>query len=285
MKYSTLILEIIPNDEIHEDIIRKYWRLNNSEFVFSIEDLLKNTKLSKPKLESSVHKYSVVKFNAGLCNCGETVIIPVRSRSEFMNYESICKLSIVVCKNCEREERYGRMRLAITEKRWLKLRTNEIELLYKISNTSSKSEVYKYLLDRVYSGKSKKPEWELLNKFERFELIWVEREENGTSITQIHKLPELERDLHSHFNPDFDSKKSQEYPKEPEQIKLLLKRKTGRTSPKQPEFSGCFDFIKDVTLRKGVKYSYGGWKNHDGSLYIKIVPADDGSPDTREIIP
>jgi hypothetical protein len=70
-----------------------------------------------------------------------------------------------------------------------------------------------------------------------------------------------------------------------EELKMSLKKNLGKTQNRHPEYSGNFTFGRDIVLKKGETYRYGGWLNDDGSIYIRIIRNGDSGMDTIETLP
>jgi hypothetical protein len=110
-------------------------------------------------------------------------------------------------------------------------------------------------------------------------LVWIKRKQGGKRIEEIRTLPNLKDQLFEDLSEEFS------YRQEPLErvFAFVMEKNLFRMNYRHPDYSGVFSLNRDIVLKKGCKYRYGGWINDDGSLYIKITPYEQPFSDTRPV--
>lgn len=154
---------------------------------------------------------------------------------------------------------------------------NDSELLYTLADIFAldgvAEDVKNYLLRGASStNKFNQNFWQTLDTLEKHNLIWQEKNFEG-GLMHIHFLPELKEKLQTSMPHLFK-------PLEP-QVRndtftfTIRKELVRRSSNETPEYHGFLKLHKNIHLEEGKEYSYAGWINDDGSIYIKIVPIEE----------
>jgi hypothetical protein len=305
MQSEKITISTTPNDEIGEELILNYWEFDGKDFCFSVKSLAEKANLAPHKLPLLISKYSQVTIDKGMCECGKHIVETIENRTEYKEVQKYLKPNIAIdCQECKKRadeerktklyelkatqysEKFFELESALLEKRWTKLTDQEIEALYIIGRSSSKNEIFRSLFPNNTNTAESKQTWRILNKLDRLALIWMERDYPSGPIRKIHTAPGLATEIYNHLNPKTESSHSEgETNHSSEELKMSLKKNPGKTQNRHPEYSGNFTFGRDIVLKKGETYRYGGWLNDDGSIYIRIIRNGDSGIDTIETLP
>lgn len=268
-------IEQVSNDK-HEAILQAYWEMDENGFMNKPTLICETYNITTSELNKIVKNNSYCLITLGSCSdCGLVNEEVVYSQTKFKEKRYVKKR----CSECEQkhyrelevarasrreveeQEREMGFRLAIKEKRWNDLTDEEFGILKKIILIKDKSEIYKH----VFKGNAfDKSVWRKVRNIEKKRLIAVERNDGG-GVVQF-SFPE---ELESLFSRDETSNDELNF------LSFSLAKNLHKNKERQPDYSGKFILKKPVKLDAGVKYIYGGWKNTDGSINLKIQPLDE----------
>jgi len=298
------------NDQQMLDLIHKFWELDeNNNFLYKNSDLAAEFKMSVPKISQFCLENSKAILDYGHCKkCGNKAYAIANNKNEL---RSLIKRLMsdsfedqILCDDCksqelkerqekqeaamerlrreEQEKKLFKMEEAIKERRWTHLNKLELTILECILVAANKQEIYKRIFrDGNPRGEGSKQIWGILNRLEDLHLIWLKRKPFSNKIELIHTLPELKRhvlgidsDAGSYYYRNDGIERT---------FAILLQKNLNKTNYRYPDYSGIFELTRDIVLKKGKKYKYGGWINDDQSQFLKITPYEQPYTDARPI--
>ncbi|MCK4662358.1 MAG: hypothetical protein KAT68_05805 [Bacteroidales bacterium] len=280
MEQKSAQLDIKTDNSQIVNICNKYWDFDRDEFKYKtlVKDIAKENKISVPKVIYLVKINSSLKFFCENCQ-KEIKTYHVRSDVNFENLYFDSKCLCHECKNgfkllktvADRDEIINRLDSTVITQEWNKLNEKELELLIIITKCKTKKEVVR----QVFQGMNLNNEysnviWQRLNLLHDMNLIWIERNENRR-IINYHTSGKLREKLKEQY-PKF-YKNDNEIFSDFDSFQIMLQKIPLKTSDKQPEYSGFFNVKKEILLRPNKEYSYGAWLNDDGSIFLRIEPA------------
>lgn len=271
--------------ELENEIIKKYWDFQETEFINKPSLLKREYSISQYELNKLIREKSSFILNKGECvGCGVELVYNVKSQTQLR--EKI-NANIIHCEECReesqkklREERIQTKTLfrnqnllkALEHRLWEKLTTEEFDVLKDIVKLKERDAIFKYVFSKDYQGT-----WTKVNKLERLGLIDVLRGDNN-SIISFDFLEELEVEI-LNFDEIIEHQ-----PVLRNNLSFSLAQKLTKTRSTQPDYSGVFILPTDVLLKKGVEYIYGGWVQSDGTINLKFTPKDEVFPTTQKDI-
>lgn len=159
-------------------------------------------------------------------------------------------------------------------KKWSSLDMLSLETLIVICETDGqKLKIYDELLKGAsHNSNYGQTVWARINKLVEQKLVWIEREAQSGRVERFLFHEDLKTTLKEQF-PNLFHKSNE--PKPLDHFQFSLRKEHIKVSSTQPDYSGFFRLGKDVVLKEGHQYQFGGWINDDGSIFIKIVPHDE----------
>lgn len=271
--------------ELENEIIKKYWDFQETEFINKPSLLKTEYSISQYELNKFIREKSSFILNKGECvGCGVELVYNVKSQTQF---REIINANIIHCEECREESqkklseeriqtktlfRNQNLLKALEHRLWEKLTTEEFDVLKDIVKLKERDAIFKYVFSKDYQGT-----WTKVNKLERLGLIDVLRGDNN-SIISFDFLEQLE-DKILNFDEIIENQ-----PVLRNNLSFSLAQKLNKTRLNQPDYSGIFILPTDVLLKKGVEYIYGGWVQSDGTINLKFTPKDEVFSTTQKNI-
>jgi len=289
------------------NLINKFWELDeNLNFVYKNSDLAGEFNITSSKVSAFCLNHSIVKVYRGVCQkCEEEIYTIANNKKELRSilnsFTNKCYEQLI-CFKCRDKElnkqqerqkhfsegadnafqnrKYEKMQKAFNEKKWEELNVDELDILKHVVISEEKWEVYNRIFpDGNPHGDNAILIWRILNKLDNMDLIWLKRKHGTTRIEEIITLSKLKNHLFDDLSEESIYKQ-----KTLERIfAFVMEKNLSRMNYRHPDYSGVFSLNRDVVLKKGCRYRYGGWINDDGSLYIKITPYEQPFSDTRPV--
>lgn len=269
------------NNENDSIICKDYWSITDD---FSFEKKVKDI---SDKFDIKIKDVTqLVKLSSKLiikCESCEKILSTCLTRNDLDLY-SLKKDESILCSDCEADknklieativqEKIDSMNMAIDLEKWKDLEKSEIDFLIHIINSTTKKDV----IHKIFKGAdmlgphAKENIWPKLNKLNELNLIWIERKENSR-IVNYHTNGRLRKIIREEF-PEYFNFNLPENEYQFSAFKFSMQESL-ITSGNKPNYSGYFKVDREIIFEPGREYSYGGWKNDDGSMFIKIVPAE-----------
>ena len=169
-------------------------------------------------------------------------------------------------------DNFNELEAAFKLKKWFQLNESQLETLVVICELNGvKSDIYDYLFkNATHSSNYGQQVWNKINALESQKLVWIERDIDKR-VQHFHFHNDLKTELKEALPQLFMSVST---PVKNDTFTFFLRKEINKIVRNQPEYSGVFRLQKSVNLKEGQEYSYGGWINDDGSLFIKIVPVE-----------
>jgi hypothetical protein len=169
-------------------------------------------------------------------------------------------------------DNFNELEAAFKMKKWFQLNESELETLVVICELNGiKHDIYEYLFKGATHGSNYGQQvWKKINALEDQKLVWIERDIDKR-VQHFHFHNDLKAELKNALPQLFVSVNT---PEKNDTFKFALRKETTKIVGNQPEYSGMFRLQKSVNLKEGQEYSYGGWVNDDGNIFIKIVPVE-----------
>ena len=169
-------------------------------------------------------------------------------------------------------DNFNELEAAFKMKKWVDLNDAQLDALIVICESNGmKSNIYEHLFKGATHGSNYgKQVWAKINALEDKKLVWIERDVDN-KVLHFHFHNDLKTELKEALPQLFTSVST---PAKNDTLKFSLRKETFKTVRNQPQYSGVFRLQKNVNLKEGQEYSYGGWTNDDGSISIIIVPVE-----------
>jgi len=154
-------------------------------------------------------------------------------------------------------ENFSELETAFKMKKWLQLDDIVLETLVVICELNgNKNDIYNYLFKGApHKSNYGQQVWESIDK----------------KVKHFHFHNDLKTELQEALPALFIQVNT---PEKNDTFKFSLRKETNKIIKNQPEYSGIFRLQKSIYLKEGQEYSYGGWTNDDGSIFIKIIPVE-----------
>lgn len=282
-----------PTDQ-QKEIISAYWERNEYGFCRKPGAIAKANGMSISQLTALIKKYSKYIYAYGQCiDCDTSLECEVQSQSLYDLYypdyhpaERCDECRETHRKRCDEEmelemlqreqelERIKNQRRdeAIQNKVWRQLSTEELTILHGIVKYKDMQPIFRFVFDpKAFSN------WSIVHRLEGHGLIWTDRDWRNY-IKAFHFKEELEGYLEGEINVNnnYVYGKNQEWgakADDPDEVfKFMLRKNIRPESVNSPQYSSTFQLEKDVVIKAGVEYLYGGWVNTDGSINFKFTP-------------
>jgi hypothetical protein len=157
------------------------------------------------------------------------------------------------------------MNIAFETKQWLDLNQPELEVLIKVAESKTRSDVYsKVFPDENLRSQYNQFYWRILNHLDDLNLIWIERE--NKSIVQFHKHGNLYQTLLKEY-PDLVIPRKET--KTPRKYGFSIHKNENKEG-KQPDYIGEIELNFDVEFSKNTVLKCAVWHNKIEGLYLRI---------------
>lgn len=292
-KIANLQLKLSENySELDKEIIEKYWKIDNGEFVNSPRLIKKKYNISQSELTNIIKSYSELSFYVYCPNCISYEHNNVESQTRFKNVISSFNKSYNKksrCKECfelERKEKEAErikreeklldnLNTAIDNRNWENLSNFEKEVL-KNGLEMSFNDLKKHYGEIL--GQSNFIRFiRALNSIESQNLFVLTRESWNNYITNYQYLKRLleykneivvEKQQERKQNTATESSRTNE-------LKLKLTIDNERTHPDSPLYSGTVIFKEEIVLKRGIEYAFGHWERANNNLYLTLIPTSE----------
>lgn len=272
-KIKSYKINILETDDIlAKEISSAYWDIKDEKFQNKPTDLAKKYNLKPNEIRQIINKFSTVTRTLKDCiDCGVEQTDTVESQTAFISDKGIndrCEECNALY-NLEKEKQATIQRQikaeikqknfdnAIAKQVWKTLNDTEYVVLNLILTHQT--------LNKILSNSSQlnipnKNIWQIFDKLERVNLIYIERNYyNG--ITNLEFDPKLISEINNNKNSIKQNT-----------LGFSLERKINRVNERQPHYGGTFTLKEDVILKAGKVYLYGGWIQNDQSINLKFTP-------------
>ncbi|MFC4633479.1 hypothetical protein ACFO3O_06150 [Dokdonia ponticola] len=280
------ICEIVYlNEDIDKSIIKDYWAIDETsrKWRYNINVVAKKHRMSMPNVSAYAKENSRLKLYCSKC---KTLIGDYKLKSE-INWQDFELGDKIECDDCANQKVESnkelrekiiikeieikpdiaeKMNIAFKTEQWQDLNQPELEVLIKVAESTTTKEIFsKVFPDENWKSDYNKSWWQILNRLDRMNLIWIERKENR-KIIDIHKHGRLYKTLLKEF-PDlvFERKKIEN----PKKFGFTVERNNFK-SGNQPDFLGNIDVNFDVSISKKTSLTCSIWYNKVDNLYIRI---------------
>jgi hypothetical protein len=279
MKKRSLKIEYLTVEEPNHSICMDYWEITDSlHYHYKVRELSNKYKVYPNGISQIVQSNSVLIVHCGNC---EKKVGEYKKRSDFeLNVHQ--EANEILCEDCRldyqklkiaeiNEAKWAAMDIAARTEKYKNLNQSELETLVEIVESKTKNETVK----KVFKGADMNGEygqiiWKRINLLEKMDLIWVEREFGGSKIKNYHVNGNLRRKLKDEYSYLFAPKKGKErYQFKKFQFTMI---ENFRKKEQHPDYSGFFTVKEEIVLETNKEYQYGGWKNDDGTIFIRIEP-------------
>jgi len=219
MENSSFEIQIETQDELKSLICQDYWHLNKSKkYTYHVRDIAYKYKI--PMLTVTEISSQNSKFITKCKYCND-FLNEYQKRSDFKLDEVIIG-SLLICQKCldeinEKEKlidkekeiinpkkekvfdvskKFEKMENSFLDKVWKDLNEMELETLILITESENKTEIYSKIFynNKEIGGSYRCKIWSRVNKLERLNLIWIERNIDN-KIIEFHILDKLKNEL------------------------------------------------------------------------------------------
>ncbi|MBS0027269.1 hypothetical protein ACTJJ0_12450 [Chitinophaga sp. 22321] len=281
--YELLIADNVSEE--NQEIIRKYWQLENEKFSFPAGDLKDQLGLSQRELSIIIAQHSSCRIVIGGCkDCGEEIVENVTSQTGF---KAAIRKESDRCKHCDavywekvhkgwEESRAAEQKLKVEQladkknhNNWKKLNPEELHVFKQILHWKKRNLIFSH----VFSGNYNET-WKIVNKLERLSLVQVTRE--GKRVLEFLFSDDFEFLLGGEEGQDqsMDKFDSAELYNTINAYTFNIPLSNHPASERSPKYSKAFTLPVDVCFEKGVEYLVGAWILTDGSININFRPRD-----------
>lgn len=273
------------NGDIDKSIIEDYWAIDETlrKWKDNIDIVAKKHRISMRNLSAYVKENSRFKLYCLTC---KSLIGDYKLKSE-LNWQDFEYDNKIECDDCAHQEdksnlgfsekfiiqdieikpnKAEKMNIAFKTEQWQDLNQPELEVLIKVAESTTTKEMFsKVFPDENWKSDYNKFWWQILNRLDRINLIWIEREENR-KIIDIHKHGRLYQTLLKEF-PDlvFERKKIGN----PKNYGFTIEKNDLKTG-NQPDYLGKIDLSFDISISKEASLTCAIWYNKMDNLYIRI---------------
>ncbi|MFW5720819.1 MAG: hypothetical protein ACOCWW_00370 [Bacteroidota bacterium] len=309
-----IYIEIKETEERNKEILKKYWEIDDhGNFLNRPTDIKEQYGISIPEIRKLVKEYSYVTFDKGQCECGNPILIEVSSQQqlneEVRDYKKYDYAYPLKCEKCLKEEELKaqqlrekekqierehfnekfeeaqkKLEIAFKEERWRLLDDDEFDVLLVMARSKSKGQVFHTLFNgKDFHSPEGKEVWKMINKLDSLGLIWINRDIKG-SINDFYMIDSLRQSLLEYIDEPYEPGLDPNYfvSSKEDTFRFFLRPNGHKIKTKHPNYSGKFTLTKNILLEENKEYRYGGWINDDGTIYIKITPADEPFLDAKE---
>lgn len=292
-KIANLQLKLSENySELDKEIIEKYWKIDNGEFVNSPRLIKKKYNISQSELTQIIKSYSRLSFYIYCSNCNSYELNEATSQSNFKdtistfksryNKNSKCGECIYLEKKEQEAERTRRnkellnkLNNAIDSRNWKNLSNFEKGVL------RNGLEMGFYDLKKHYGGKLGQNNFvrfiRALESIESQNLFVLSRESWNNYITNhqyIERLLEYKKEIVVEKPQEPKQNTTTQHPKTNE-LKFKLTIDNERRHPDSPLYSGVVTFKEEIVLKPGVEYAFGQWERANNNLYLTMIPTSE----------
>lgn len=214
---NLLKVTISTNDQTLVSICERYWDINKKmKYTYHVRDIAIRFDISLLKVTEIASNNSALITKCGKCSKELNVY---RKRKDF-HPDELLSLEFFLCKVCleeyknqqikklkiesevikkpplTKEQKYKRMSLALERNVWKELDEPHLETLIIIAESNNKTEILSKVFydNKEINSDFRYKIWTRINRLERIDLIWVEREEDE-KIKEFHILDDLRKVL------------------------------------------------------------------------------------------
>ena len=274
---------IYLNNDIDKKIIREYWEVDTKTIGWrnTVQKIAEWNSTSMRNVSSYTKENS--RFELYCTEC-ENLIVTCNLRSG-INWFDFLSGSEIRCESCQSKPQVNivtktvikevepvfksakKMNIAFKTEQWLNLNQPELEVLIKVAESKTRSEVYsKVFPDENLRSQYNLFYWRILNRLDDLNLIWIDREDDG-SIIQFHTHGNLYNTLLKEY-PDLVMKRKA--PKLPKAFGFSLK-KHDKDEDKEPDFTGQISARFDVEIKAVETFECAVWYNKIDGIYVRII--------------
>ncbi|MEQ8715964.1 MAG: hypothetical protein RIC80_23320 [Cyclobacteriaceae bacterium] len=271
------------SENVDKRIIQEYWEVSDSgiEWSNSVEKVAECYDKKVREISDFIKKYS--RFNVSCSKCGKLIgEYKLRSHFNFQDYLSQTK---ILCGDCHDGSNYvplksltiseppktlskaEKMIFAFETQQWRDLNELELEVLIKVAESTSLKEIHEKVFPiQSYNADIRKTYWNILNRLESLNLIWMERGQNN-KIIQYHTHGALYKTLLESY-PDLVVKRTE--PIAPIAIDFTLGQNSVKTG-KGPDFTGKKTLKHSIELQPDSTLECAVWFGENADeLYVRI---------------
>lgn len=281
---QTAKLNIKQEETKYRELCEKYWEFDSLDYSFkhTVKSLAEEHRVSTRSVTEIISVTSSITFFCEICGCE---IKSYTNRSSII-FENLFFKNQCICKDCKRtgklnrtttnrDEMLSQLEIAIKNQDWKKLNSRELELLAILTKCKTKQEVmHKVFQGMKFDQNYSQTLWERINLLNEMGLIWVERTESK-KIIDFHTSGKLKEELEKEY-PQFYL---EDIPLDSEKLQIMLQKIPLKITQSQPDYSGSFNVKREIVFKPNVDYCYGAWLNDDGTIFLKIEPAQKQNTD------
>ena len=281
MNQESFKVEYLTDEEPNLSICKDYWEIiDNLQYHYKVKELSNKYDIYPNGISQIVQSNSTLTIHCENC---DNKVGEYKKRSDF-EISVYQETKEILCEDCHSDkhkliaaeiiqEKLDAMEMAVKTEKYKELNQMERETLIEIVESRTKKEVVK----KVFKGADMRGDygqkiWKRINLLDDMDLIWVEREVGGSKIINYHvngKLRQKLRNEYSHLFMPIKEEESHQFKK----FQFTMIENFSKKD-RQPDYSGFFKVKEEIILRTNEEYQYGGWKNDDGTMFIKIEPVD-----------
>lgn len=276
---------IYLNENIDKKIIREYWEVDSDTIGWKnpVQKIAESNGTSMRYVSSYTKENS--RFELYCTEC-KNIIVNCNLRSG-INWFDFLSGNEIRCENCASKPQVNiihktvikeiepsfksakKINIAFDTKQWLDLNQPELEVLIKVAECKSRTEVYsKVFPDENLRSQYNQFYWRILNHLDDLNLIWIEREDDG-SIIQFHKHGKLYQTLLKEF-PDLVLPRKEQHT--PKKYGFSLQKNEDKKD-KEPDYIGQIELKTDLEFNKDTILKFAVWHNKIEGLYFRIEDA------------
>jgi len=281
MNQKIFKIELLTDKKLNRTICEEYWEItDNLQYKYKVKELSDKHDIYPNGISRLVQTNSNLSIYCKNC-CNMVGQYNKRSDFELSAYQVT---NDILCEDCylDKEKliaaaitqrKLNDMEMAAKTGKYKELNQFELKTLIEITESRTKKEVVKKVFKGAdLSGNYAQNIWKKINLLDDMNLIWVEREVGGSRIINYHVNGKLRQMLRNEY-PDLFMPIKEDEAHRFKKFQFIMNENFSKKS-RQPDYSGFFKVKEEVILKPNEEYQYGGWKNDDGTLFIKIEPVD-----------
>jgi len=275
---QTAKLNIKPEETKYRELCEKYWDFDSLDYNFkhTVKSIAEEYNISTRSVSEIISCTCSITFFCEICGCE----IKSYTKRSTIIFENLYFKNQCICNKCKltgklnrtttnRDEMFSRLEIAIKNQDWKKLNKKELELLVILTKCKTKQEVMRQVFQGMkFDNDYSKTIWNRLNLLDEMGLIWVERTEDK-KIIDFHTSGKLKEELEKEYPKFYLEDDFVDF----EKFQIMLQKIPLKINQNQPDNSGFFNVKREITFKPNVDYCYGAWLNDDGTIFLKIEPA------------
>ena len=272
--------------DLEKEILQRYWKLNETEFVNAPKAIKKKYAISQPELTKITATYSTLTFYLYCDHCHSFEKHEAKSQSSFNQtirefysryYQSF------KCNHCKevqkqqshleqerkRNELIKKLDEAIENKNWKNLSNFEKGVL------KNSLEMNFYTLKKHYGnilGQSHYIKFiRALETLENYNLLILKKDFRGW-IEDHDYNPKLLKTKSEIIVSKEESKSKTYFNSETNELKLKLTINKEKFHPDSPLYAGTITFKEQIVINPGIEYVFAQWERANDNLYFTLIP-------------